>query len=261
MGAATLKMPVGLELYSVRAQLPKDFDGTLKQVHDEGYRVVEAAGYLDKSAAEWKAAMDRAGLKCISVHHALALLKQNLDSLIEYGHAVGLEYMICSWMGMHRDPAAKGDPTLDDWRWAADQFNAIGEKTKAAGIQFGYHNHIPEFGTEGGVMFYDELLKGTDAKLVVFQMDCGWVYAAGQDPLKWLSKYPERFPLLHVKELVKQPDGKFKNVVMSQGNQDYKPIFRAATGLKQYFVEQEEFSGDPMTELREDAEFMKRFSY
>jgi sugar phosphate isomerase/epimerase len=256
--AAPLHMPVGLQLYSVRNLLPKDFEGTLHQLAAAGYTEVEAAGYFDKTAADFGNALQKAGLKCVSTHHALTQLKTQFDQLIEYGQALGLEYIICSWAGVHRDPTRKGELNLDDWRYVADQFNAIGAKVKAAGMTFGYHNHTVEFGTENGVVFFDELLKRTDPNLVKFEMDCGWVVGGGHNPVEYLSKYPERFPLLHVKDMVKEPDGKLRNVVMGKGFIDYKPIFRAATGLKHYFIEQEEFEGDPMTELREDADFMKK---
>jgi sugar phosphate isomerase/epimerase len=261
LGAAQLQMPVGLQLYSVRNQLPKDFEGTLHQLAAAGYKEVEAAGYYDKSAADFGNALQKSGLRCVSTHHALAPLKSQFSQLIEYGQALRLEYIICSWAGVHRDPAQKGELTLDDWRYVADEFNSMGEKVKAAGMTFGYHNHTVEFGTEGGVVFFDELLKRTDPKNVVFEMDCGWVFAGGHNPVEYLSKFPERFPMLHVKDMVKQQDGKFKNVVMGKGSIDYKPIFHAATGLKHYFIEQEEFDGDPMTELREDADFVKRLNF
>jgi|HubBroStandDraft_2_1064218.scaffolds.fasta_scaffold229185_1 sugar phosphate isomerase/epimerase len=251
-------VPVGLQLYSVREQLPKDFDGTLHQLSGIGIKEVEAAGYFKKTAAEFRHSLDQAGLRCVSTHHALLELRPKLDEWIDYGHTIGLEYIICSWAGVHRDPARKGEMTLDDWRYAAEEFNKIGEKTKAAGITFGYHNHWVEFGTEGGVVFYDELLKGTDPKLVFFEMDCGWVVAGGHNPVDYLSKTPERFPMLHVKDLVKQENGKYKNVVMGKGTIDYKPIMAAATGLKHYFIEQEEFVGDPITELHEDVEYMHK---
>lgn len=259
--AESLDVPLGLQLYSVRELLPKDFDGTLKQLGGFGYKTVEAAGFYKKTAAEWRQAMSDAGLRCVSAHYPLAQIKGHEQELIDYAKAIGLEYMICSWVGMHRDPANKSEKLdLDDWRWAADQFNAIGEKVKAAGMQFGYHNHTIEFVREDGVMYYDELLKRTDPKLVVFEMDCGWVVAGGANPVHYLKQDPKRFPMLHVKDLVKQPDGKWKNVVMGKGTIDYRPIFKAATGLKYYFIEQEEFEGDPMTELHEDAEFMQKFS-
>ena len=260
LAAADRHLAVGLQLYSVREQLPKDFDGTLHKLSAIGIQEVEAAGYFKKTATEFRHSLDQAGLRCVSTHHALMELKPKLDEWIEYGHTLGLEYIICSWAGVHRDPARKGEMTLDDWRYAADEFNKIGEKIKSAGMTFGYHNHYVEFGTEGGVVFYDELLKRTDPKLVVMEMDCGWVVAGGHNPVEYLSKTPERFPLLHVKDFVKQADGKYKNVVMGKGAIDYKPILAAATGVKHYFIEQEEFQGDPMTDLREDVEYMRKLT-
>ena len=107
-------------------------------------------------------------------------------------------------------------------------------------------------------MFYDELLRLTDPKLVVFEMDCGWVLAAGRNPVDYLSKTPERFPLLHVKDMVKEANGKFHSTVLGTGLMDYAPILRAATGLKHYFIEQEEFDMDTMEALRLDAEYMRK---
>ena len=256
--AAPVRLPIGLQLYSVRNLLPRDFDGTLQKLAAAGYREVEAAGYFDKTAGDFGNAMQRAGLKCVSTHHQLMQLKTQFDQLIEYGQAIGLEYIICSSANVHRDPTRKGDLNLDDWRYVADQFNAIGEKVKAAGMTFGYHNHTVEFASENGVVYFDELLKRTDPKLVHFEMDCGWVVVAGRNPVEYLSRNPERFPLLHVKDMIKQPDGKWRNVVMGKGTIDYRPIFRAATGLKHYFIEQEEFEGDPIAELRENVEFMRK---
>jgi len=140
LSAAPLRFPVGLQLYSVRDLLPKDFDGTLARVRAAGYTEVEAAGYYDKPAAEFRKAMGAAGLRCISTHHPMVVLKPRLDELIEYGHALGLNYMVCP-SPMRKDPAAKGPLTLDDWRWTADELNKIGEKVNAAGMRFGYHNH------------------------------------------------------------------------------------------------------------------------
>jgi len=258
--AAPLHMPIGLQLYSVRNLLPKDFDGTLHQLSAAGYKEVEAAGYYNKTATEFRHAMDQAGLRCVSTHHPLGMLRPQLDQLIEYGHTLGLEYMICSSAGgVHRDPAAKGgELTLDDWRYVAGEWNRIGEKVKAAGMTFGVHNHTPEFAVHDGVTVYDELLRLTDPKLVVFEMDCGWVTASGHNPVDYLSKSSERFPLLHVKDMAKEANGSYHSVIMSHGVVNYSPILRAATGLKHYFIEQEEFVGDPMSELRQDAEFMRK---
>src|ERR1700733_8955940 len=257
--AAPISRPIGLQLYSVRNLLPNDFEGTLHQLSEAGYREVEAAGYFNKTAAEFRLAMDQAGLRCISGHYTLVQLRTQLDELLEYAHTLGLEYLICSSSGgVHRDPAAKGELTLDDWRFVASEFNRVGEKLKSAGITFGVHNHVPEFAVENGTVVYDELLRLTDPKFVAFEMDCGWVTAAGHNPVDYLSKTPERFPLLHVKDMTREAGGKFPSVVLGTGVVDYRPILRAATGLKHYFIEQEEFSGDPMTELHADAAYMRK---
>ncbi len=255
--AKMLGLPIGLQLFSVRELLPKDFDGTLAKVRAAGYTEVEAAGYYDKTAADWRKAMEKAGLRCVSTHHPLAVLKPRLDELIEYGHQLGLGYMVCS-SATRRDPEAKGPLTLEDWRWVAGEYNRIGEKVKVAGMTFAIHNHIPEFGTEGGVVFYDELLRLTEPTLVSFEMDCGWVVAAGRNPVDYLSKTPERFPLLHIKDMVKGTNGEMHSSIMGRGVIDYRPILRAATGMKHYFVEQEEFDLDVMESLRLDAEYMRK---
>jgi sugar phosphate isomerase/epimerase len=258
LAARTLRLPVGLELYSVRNLLPKDYDGTLHQVHAAGYTVVEAAGYFDHSAADVRKSMDAAGLRCVSAHYTLALLQSQLDSIIDFAKTLGLEYIICSSSGgMHRDSSAHGEQTLDDWRWIAGEFNRIGAKVKAAGMTFGVHNHTPEFATIDGVLVYDELLKLADPKLVIFEMDCGWVWASGHNPVDYLSKTPERFPLLHIKDMVRQADGKIHMPVLGKGNIDYAPILRAATKTKYYFVEQEQFDIDPIEELKQDAKYMQ----
>ena len=127
-------------------------------------------------------------------------------------------------------------------------------------MRFGYHNHTPEFGVENGVTFYDELLRLTDPKLVVFEMDCGWVFAAGRNPVDYLKKSPERFPLLHVKDVARAGNGEFRSSVLGRGTVDYAPVLRAATGLKHYFIEQEEFDMDPIEALRLDADYMRKLN-
>lgn len=258
--ASSAHLPLGLQLYSVRELLPKDFDGTLALVRSAGYTEVEAAGYFNRSAAEFRHSMDQAGLRCISTHHTMAALEPSPDALIDYAHKLGLEYVICSWPE-RRDPAAQGKLNLDDWHSMADKLNAIGGKVKAAGMTFGYHNHLQEFGTENGVVFYDELLRLTDPALVAMEMDCGWVAAAGRNPLDYLAKTPNRFPLLHVKDIAKSRSGEMHSVILGTGVIDYRPILHAATGLKHAFIEQEEFELDTIESLRQDAAYMRKIGF
>jgi sugar phosphate isomerase/epimerase len=254
---ASLGLPIGLQLYSVRTLLPTDYAGTLKQVGALGYKEVEAAGFFNLPVEQVKAAMQAAGLHCVSAHYALALLKQHLDEILPFCKSLGTQYVVCS-SPMHQQPGAKGPLSLDDWRWSAEQFNQIAAKVEDAGMRFAYHNHYAEFGAIGGTLPYDELLKNTDPAKVSFELDCGWVIVGGQDPLKYLKQYPKRIVMLHVKDF---KDNKPPSVELGTGSIDYTPIFAAAAAgghIRHCFVEQEEFQGPIMEALGVDAKYMKR---
>jgi sugar phosphate isomerase/epimerase len=257
LNAAPRGLPIGLQLYSVRELMPKDFDGTLSKVAAAGYTEIEAAGMYGHTATDFRRGTDQAGLRCVSAHFGMAQLLDQFDQTIAEAHALGVAYIVCP-SPVRRNRALQGHLSLDDWRWAAGQLNAIGAKVKAAGLTLGYHNHGPEFGNEGGVVFYDELLRLTDPALVVFEMDCGWVASAGRNPVDYLSKTPERFPLLHVKDMVRGPNGQYHSTVLGRGTVDYAPILRAATGMKHYFVEQEEFDIDIIEAIQLDADYMRK---
>ncbi|MBT9329827.1 sugar phosphate isomerase/epimerase family protein [Paracidobacterium acidisoli] len=256
--ASALGLPVSLQLYSVRTLLPNDFDGTLKQLAALGYREVEAAGFYNRSADSVKASMQAAGLRCVSAHYPLGTLQPQLDSIIEYGRALGLAYIVCS-SPMHKQPGAGRAPlSLDDWRWNADQFNQVGEKIRAAGMHFAYHNHMAEFGAIDGVLPYDELLKHTDPAKVSFELDCGWVVVGGQSPVDYLKRHGSRMVMLHVKDF---KDNKPPSVELGAGSIDYAPIFAAAAKyahIRHCFVEQEEFQTPIMDALKVDAQYMQR---
>lgn len=273
LAADPLGRLVGLQLYSVRKFLPKDYAGTLKQVAALGYREVEAAGFFDHSASEVKQVMADAGLRCVSAHYSLANLLKDVDGTLQYAKALGLEYVICSSPSVADPQKIASYPggasqytqhgmTLDDWRWNAEQFNQLGKRFKGEGIRFGYHNHTTEFLDLGGSNGLDVLLNNTDPALVTLEMDCGWVVAAGKNPVTYLGQYPNRFSMLHVKDLKPAVPGKAPadrtSTVLGKGTIDYKPIFEAAkkAGLKHYFVEQEDFDGDPMDELKEDYQYL-----
>jgi sugar phosphate isomerase/epimerase len=272
--ADPLGLPLGLQLYSVRDFLPKDYDGTLRQLGAIGYREVEAAGFFGRSASEVKQSMDRAGLHCVSAHYSLKDLLPKVDETIEYGKDLGLEYIVCAspWF---KDPssvkdagsgAARERMTLDDWRWNADQFNRIGERVHAAGIRFAYHNHTPEFRSENGVMFYDELQRLTDPAKVAMELDCGWAAVAGQKPVELLTRYATRIVMLHVKDF-KMGHGAVPlptppSTELGNGVIDYRSILKAATKtnkIEHICVEQEEFDMPAMEALKVDADYMRSF--
>lgn len=269
--ANPLGLPIGLQLYSVRDLLPKDYDGTLQQLAGLGYREVEAAGFFNRTPSEVKQAMDHAGLSCVSAHYPLKDLLPKVDEIIRYGKDLGLNYIVCAspWL---KDPSRVKDPgsraaresmTLEDWRWNAEQFNRIGEQVNTAGMRFAYHNHTAEFRSENGVVFYDELLRSTDPAKVSMEMDCGWVVVAGKSPVEYLTRYPTRFSMLHVKDFkisgttssAEPPP----SAELGRGSIDYRPIFIAAkkASIQHAFVEQEQFDMPPMEALKIDADYMK----
>lgn len=270
--ATPLGLPLGLQLYSVRDLLANDYEGTLKQVASLGYQEVEAAGFYNRSPQQVKAALTAAGLHMPSSHYAAPVLEKSIDDIIAYGQALGLRYIICSFPAI-KDPARLHDQThksmveaftLDDFRWNADQFNQWGRKVKAAGMQFGYHNHTMEFTPHDGVVPFDEMLRLTDPELVTFEMDCGWVTVGGGDPVAYLRKYPTRISMLHIKDF--KPTAQPASMVnpppaaeLGTGTVKFHPIFEAAKGahIRHMFVEQEGYNMPPLEALRIDAEYMK----
>ena len=273
--ASPFGLPIGLQLYSVREMLAKDYAGTLKQLGALGYQEVEAAGYFDHTPKQVKDAMSAAGLRCVSAHYPYASLNKDLDKIIAFNHEVGVSYVICSFPGI-KDPSRLKDTsyvtqirsfTMDDYRWNADQFNKFGEKVKAAGMNFGYHNHTMEFAKQDGVVPFDELIRLTDPNLVTIELDCGWVLVGGANPIDYLRRYPTRISMLHVKDF-KHTD-KPQSVMepppaaeLGQGTQDFRAVFEAATkaNIKHYFIEQEAYDMPPLEALKIDADYMKKLT-
>ena len=259
---SALGLPLGLQLYSVRELLPTDYPGTLKQVAALGYTEVEAAGFYKHPADEVKADLQAAGLRCVSGHYPSSELHARLDEILAFHKVIGAEYIICSSPG-HKDAAATGALTMDDWRWNAEDFNQFGKKVKAAGLRFGYHNHVAEFEKLEGVVPYDELLRLTDPALVTMELDCGWVMVGGGDPVAYLKKYATRISMLHVKDFKPKEAGQehAKAAELGTGTIDYKVIFQAVQKerIKHCFVEQEAFNMAPMESLKVDAAYMKAF--
>jgi sugar phosphate isomerase/epimerase len=270
--AKTLNLPLGLQLYSVRDLLPKDYQGTLKAIGELGYREVESAGYFNHSAAEVKQAMDAAKLKLVSAHYPLESLHKQFDEILSFSKQVGVGHIVCS-SPSHKDPsrvkAMKPQDhmhafTLEDWHWNAEQLNALGEKVHAAGLKFGYHNHFTEFHVTDGVVPYAELMRLTDPAKVTMEMDCGWVVVGGGDPVEYLRKYPSRITMLHVKDFKRKDASAASEPVIAElgrGSIDYRPIFEEAAKaghLTHVFAEQEAFTVPPMESLKIDADYLRK---
>jgi sugar phosphate isomerase/epimerase len=282
--ANPLNLPIGLQLYTVGAEMDKDPAGTLKAVAAVGYKQVELSPLSKTPAKDLKKMVDDAGLKNPSGHYMLPDLMSRLPEIVELANLFGQEYMIVTvpWVA---DPSRfTPDPqggefalflaiinglTLDDWKWNAEQFNKVGEQVKKAGLQLGYHNHNFEWKKFAGVTAYDEFLRLTDAGLVKLELDCGWATVAGQDPVAYLTKYPERYRLLHVKDFKKEftprttlagkDVGAPVATELGRGSIDYARVFAAAKKgeIRGIFVEQE----PPFTEMTALEAIKVNFEY
>lgn len=266
-------MPLGLvpgvQLYSVRQQMSQDFEGTLAAVRKAGYLEVESAALPKKPAAEIRRALDQAGLKCVSSHRSFSDVTRDLDATTEFEKTIGVSYIICPGPGRKNPPASgikAGPLTIDDWKYNAEEFNKTGERLKKAGITFGYHNHWVEFQPVDGKVPYEELLELCEPDKMTFEMDCGWVRVAGQDPVALMKKYPRRFSMFHVKDFHFPPNISFatheeaKVTELGRGSIDYRPIFAQAgenQKVAHAFVEQEAFDIPWQESLKVDADYLK----
>ena len=259
--------PLGVQLFTVKAELAADLPGTLKALKDKGYEVVETAGTQGKTAAELKGLVEDAGLIIRSAHTSMPDLIAMGDQKIAEAVALGAEWLVAS----SPKPPAPLDPakdwvvgmieamTPDAWAYNAEQIAILAPKVKAAGLKFAYHNHPMEFKDLGNGKFgYDVLLAAADAESLRLEMDLGWVAVSGQDPVAMMKKYASRLDLLHVKDMVRdagEPTG-FRSVEVGKGMIDWKGVFDAAKaiGIKGYFVEQEAPYKKPVLESLGESE-------
>ena len=239
-GANPLNLPVGIQLYAVKDAMKDDAAGTLKALKQIGFGEVETAGFGDRSAKEFRRLLDDAGLACPSSHLPFDI--DNLGATFEAAHALGNTYTASGGLRASLRPPVTGPEsgmTLEEAKRTADLANRIGAAAQKAGLQYAYHNHNVEFVDQGGSIGYDILLKETDPALVKFEIDCGWMVVGGRNPIDYFKQYPDRFPMIHVKDFLAQPA--HPGTELGHGMIDYGPIFAAAkkAALKHYFVEQE----------------------
>ncbi|MGC1524295.1 MAG: sugar phosphate isomerase/epimerase [Steroidobacteraceae bacterium] len=250
--SAPFGLPAGIQLYTVKEAMQENPAGTLKKLREIGFREVESAGFGKLSAKQFRGLLDEAGLACPSAH--LSFDMGNLGAAFDDAHALGAAYATSGSLPpilTGAKPTA-GQParsmSLEEAKRTAELISRIGAAAKKAGLQYVYHNHDFEFADQGGSIGYDVLLRETDADLVKFEIDCGWMIFAGRNPIDYFKKYPNRFPMIHVKDFLPAHDngtlaGKapMLGAELGHGVVDYKPIFAAAKaqGLKHYFVEQE----------------------
>ncbi len=235
--------PIGLQLYSLRADFPKDVEGTLKKVRGYGIKNVELAGTYNLSPGNFKQMLDGVGLKPVSGHFPYERFRDDLEAVVREAKALGIQYAGCAWI------PHKGNFDEKTCRDAAAMFNRAGEALDKEGIKFFYHTHGYEFQPHDKGTLFDLLMAETKPDLVHYEMDVFWIVHPRQDPVKLLRQYKKRWALMHVKDMKEgTPRGLLtgssdvkNDVALGTGIIDFPSILETAheVGIKYYFIEDE----------------------
>lgn len=235
--AVSTSIPVGLELYSVRDELKKDPQGTVRAVAQMGYQAVEFyAPYFqwsDEEARQMRKLMDELHIRCYSTHNNEDFFSdKNINRARDLNQILGAKYVVQAWS----DPK----PDLDGWKVLADKLNAAAAKLAPAGLKVGYHNHDAEWKPIDGKRPMDILAANTQPS-VMLQLDVGTCLEAGADPVAWIQANPGRIRSIHCKDWSPDPNVGYKTL-FGEGKADWKGIFQAAEhggGVEYYLIEQE----------------------
>lgn len=279
------RLPLGIQLYSVGNDLREHQDATLGALAAIGFQTVETAGLMGQTAAMFRQSLDRAGLQCTSAHVGAQPrgtdlgLSGDLAALAADVHTLGASHIVMPMPNMPprlpAPPAAGGDFaawvktvfatfTADDWKVNADFLNAKGKALKKEGLQLAYHNHNMEFAPVGDSNGLELLLRHTDPAYVQFEMDTGWVAAAGHDPLALLKQHPGRFHLMHLKDIAQGSSPSFalsqNPATIGSGSIDWPKLLPAAyeAGVRRFFIEHEPpYTRSPLESVRLDYNYLR----
>lgn len=252
LAADAKKIPVGLQLYSVREQCQKDIVGTVKAVAKMGYKGVEFAGYYGRDAKTLRQLLDDTGLKCCGTHIGLeTLLGDELSKTIEFNRVLGNPYLIVPGLG------EKYTKTRTAWQETAEIFNEIAEKVKPHGMRVGYHNHTTEFHELDGEMPWDTFF-GRTRKDVIMQFDTGNAMHGGGDATIYLKKYPGRAATVHIKPFSKAKP----NALLGEDELPWPEIFRLCETVgatEWYIIEYESDAFPPLVSVEKCLEVMRKW--
>jgi sugar phosphate isomerase/epimerase len=233
------KIPIGVQLYSVREDAAKDLPGVLEAIGKMGYDGVEFAGYYGHSAEQIKKWLDDNGLKCCGTHTGLqTLLGDEFQKTVDFNKTLENPFLIV--------PGLPGERTNSRAAWleTAKTFNEISQQARAQDMYVGYHNHHTEFQPLDGEMPWDTFF-GNTSKDVIMQLDSGNALHGGADIVPYLERYPGRALTVHLKEY--DPDN--SKALIGEGKVRWQEIFdlcERSGGTQWYIVEQESYAHSPM---------------
>lgn len=236
--------------------MQRDMPGTLAAIAAMGYREVEFAGYFGRSNPEVKQMLSANNLASPSTHIGFDQMKVDWDRTFDDALAKGHQFITVP------SPPNGTVPTVDAWRRVAADFNRAGERARARGLGFAYHNHYTEFTAVDGQRPFDVLLANTDPRFVSFQMDVFWATRGGADPRALIRQHPTRFVMLHIKDSSGPPEHKMLDV--GAGKIDFAAILAEDASLKHVvkhaFVEHDQ-PADPMLFAKNAFEYLSKMEY
>ena len=254
-----MSLPIALQLYTVRDELAKDFEGTLAAVAKMGYGYVEFAGLYNRTPSQVRSICDRNGLKVISAHVGLDAIRNNLRAELDSALTLGHNYIVCPWVG-------EDLRTKSGYKKIAATLTEAGQTAAAQNVSICYHNHAFEFepAKDGsgyaGLPGMDILFDETDARYLKSELDVFWVVYAKDDPIRMLKKLRGRVPLVHIKDMDRTPKRNFAEV--GTGIIDIRTIAEAAPlfGVKAFILEQDSnwIGGRPLESARISLEKFRR---
>ncbi len=248
------KLPIAVQLYTLRDLTARDMPGTLKETALIGYRAVELAGYGNlKTATDVRKALDDAGLSVCGAHVAIEQLEAEMDKVFDDHRILGNKNIIIPWMPEHRRTDAAG------WKKVAGALNVMGAKAREQGFTLAYHNHSFEFQDFGGKTGMDIFWGNSDEALLKSELDTYWIEHGGFNPVTYLNQLGKRVVLVHLKDMSAGPERRFAEV--GTGIINIKGIIAAAEqiGVQAGVVEQDSTYGTPPLEaIRTSFENLRR---
>jgi sugar phosphate isomerase/epimerase len=244
------RIPIGLQLYSVREDCARNLPETLRAVAEMGYEGVEFAGYYDYSAGDLRKMLDDLGLRCCGTHTGLpTLLGDAFEATAEFNKTLGNKYLVVPWMPEERRTSRKA------WQEIASLFDELAGKADRHGLRVGYHNHHFEFEPLEGETPWDTFFGNTSPD-VVMQLDTGNCMHGGGNPVEYLERYPGRAGTVHLKEY----DAANDKAVIGEGAVPWQKVFslcESTGGTEWYIVEQETYAYPPVECVRKCLENLK----
>ncbi len=254
-----LSQEIGLQLYSLRNEIPKDVPGSLALIKGWGIKEIEGGGTYGMTIDEFNALAKKNNLKMVSIGADFNELAKDPAAVAAKAKQFGATYVMCAWI-----PHKGTDFTLADTEDAIAVFEKAGKVLAAAGLSFCYHPHGYEFRKHEDGTLFDLMVKKLDPAYVNFEMDVFWVKHPGQDPVALLKKYPNRFPLMHLKDRRPGTEGNQfgtaddeTNVVLGAGDVGIAAIMKEARklGVKHFFIEDE--SSHAVHQIPQSLEYLK----